>query len=77
MTPWMPRLAAAVRRGDEPTRKALEAQARRRGRAPQGRRSRSYEDWTRYEIEERAGEIGIEGRSQMTKDELIDALRSH
>jgi len=29
------------------------------------------------ELEERAAEIGIEGRSEMTKDELIDALRNH
>ena len=43
----------------------------------QGRRGRSYEDRTKEELEERAAEIGIEGRSEMTKDELIDALRNH
>jgi hypothetical protein len=37
----------------------------------------SYEDRTRDELEERAAEIGIEGRSDMSKDELIDALRNH
>jgi hypothetical protein len=42
-----------------------------------GGRSGSYEDWTREELEERAAEIGIEGRSEMTKDELTDALRNH
>ncbi|MBJ3761612.1 Rho termination factor N-terminal domain-containing protein [Maribius pontilimi] len=36
-----------------------------------------YEDWTKDELYERAQEIGIEGRSDMTKDELIDALRNH
>ena len=34
-----------------------------------------YEDWTKDELYDRAQEIGIEGRSDMTKDELIDALR--
>lgn len=36
-----------------------------------------YEDWTKDELEDRAAEIGIEGRSKMDKDELIRALRSH
>ena len=37
----------------------------------------SYEDRTKEELEERAAEIGIEGRSNMSKGELIDALRNH
>lgn len=36
-----------------------------------------YEDWTRDELYQRAQEIDIAGRSDMTKDELIDALRKH
>jgi Rho termination factor, N-terminal domain len=42
-----------------------------------GGQAEDYEDRTKEELEERAAEIGIEGRSQMTKDELIDALRNH
>ena len=42
-----------------------------------GSKAEDYEDRTRGELEERAREIGIEGRSNMTKDELIDALRNH
>src|ERR671923_258495 len=42
-----------------------------------GGEAESYEDRTKEELEERAAEIGIEGRSDMSKDELIDALRNH
>jgi hypothetical protein len=35
-----------------------------------------YEEWTKDELYERARELGVEGRSDMTKDELIEALRS-
>lgn len=35
------------------------------------------EDRSRDELYEEAKEIGIEGRSDMTKDELIEAIRSH
>ena len=42
-----------------------------------GGESGSYEDWSKDDLEQRAKEIGIEGRSDMTKDELIDALRNH
>lgn len=42
-----------------------------------GGQSGSYEDWTVDDLRGRAAELDIEGRSSMTKDELIDALRSH
>ncbi|HSJ34968.1 MAG TPA: Rho termination factor N-terminal domain-containing protein [Acidimicrobiia bacterium] len=42
-----------------------------------GGKADPYEEWTRDELYERAQEIGIEGRSDMTKDELIAALRNH
>jgi hypothetical protein len=42
-----------------------------------GGKSESYEEWTTDELEDRAKEIGIEGYSNMNKDELIDALRNH
>ncbi|MCB1312847.1 MAG: Rho termination factor N-terminal domain-containing protein [Sedimentitalea sp.] len=45
--------------------------SRKGGKAP------PYEEWTRDELYDRAREIGIKGRSDMTKDELIEALRNH
>lgn len=36
-----------------------------------------YEDWTKDDLYARAQEIGIEGRSDMDKAELIKALRNH
>jgi hypothetical protein len=42
-----------------------------------GGKSGSYEDWSKEDLQERAKEIGIEGRSKMNKGELIDALRNH
>ena len=42
-----------------------------------GGKSPAYEEWSVDDLHERAAEIGIEGRSDMDKDELIDALRNH
>jgi len=42
-----------------------------------GGKSGDYQDWSKDELMHRAREIGIEGRSRMGKDELIQALRNH
>ena len=42
-----------------------------------GGKAPPYEEWTKDDLYTRAQEIGIDGRSDMTKDELIEALRSH
>ena len=36
-----------------------------------------YEEWTKDDLYDRAQELDIEGRSDMDKDELIEALRNH
>lgn len=42
-----------------------------------GGQAGSYSDWTVDDLRGRAAEIGISGRSTMTKDELVQALRNH
>jgi hypothetical protein len=42
-----------------------------------GGKAAKYEEWPKSDLEKRAAEIGIGGRSKMNKKELIDALRNH
>ncbi|MDA0160574.1 Rho termination factor [Solirubrobacter ginsenosidimutans] len=53
------------------------ANSDRHSTAEKGGKAPSYEEWNKEDLEKRAAEIGIDGRSKMTKDELIDALRNH
>lgn len=49
-----------------------------RGRAAvaaEGGASPSYDEWTRDDLYARAQELDVDGRSGMTKDELVEALR--
>lgn len=57
------RIANAKAAGDNPSSK--------------GGKAEPYEDWTRDDLYDKAKTIGIEGRSGMTKAELIAALRDH
>lgn len=40
-----------------------------------GGKADKYEERTKEELYEKAQEVGIDGRSEMSKDELINALR--
>ena len=42
-----------------------------------GGQSTRYEEQSKEDLKERARDLGIEGRSELNKDELIDALRNH
>jgi hypothetical protein len=46
-------------------------------RARKGSKGAPYHDWTKQGLVERAKQIGIKGRSRMSKAELIKALRDH
>jgi len=45
------------------------APSKKGGKAP------PYEEWSKAELYDQAQNVGIHGRSDMTKEELIDALR--
>lgn len=65
---------------DEGYSKEKSARIANTGRSKAGERggkSKPYEERTKKELYQQAKEIGIEGRSQMNKEELIKALRNH
>lgn len=39
--------------------------------------SPAYESWSKSDLYQRAKEVSIDGRSRMSKADLIDALRNH
>ena len=45
--------------------------------ARRGGEGGDYEDRTKDELLDKARDVGIAGRSKMSKSELIDALRNH
>ena len=64
-------------KGESKQKAARIANTSRSGAGKRGGKSGSYEDWSKQDLQERAKEIGIGGRSKMNKGELIDALRNH
>jgi len=45
--------------------------------ARRGAKGGDYEDRSKSDLYDKAKQVGIEGRSKMTKKELISALRNH
>jgi hypothetical protein len=72
----------ALRREGESKEKAARianagARSSRKQVGRKGGKSPAYEDWSKDDLVQRAREIGIEGRSTMSKSELVKALRNH
>jgi hypothetical protein len=63
--------------GESKEKAARIANVPRKQSGKKGGRSGSYDDWSKTDLEKRAREIGIEGRSSMSKKELVKALRHH
>jgi hypothetical protein len=53
------------------------ANSPRRQTATKGGRAPKYEDWSKSDLLDKAKQVGISGRSSMTKKDLISALRNH
>ena len=68
---------ALRREGASKEKAARIANSPRSSTGRKGGKASKYEDQTKEQLQERAREIGIEGRSKMNKGELIDALRNH
>ena len=70
-------------RAEEIAARTVNKQRREEGRTQSGKQSTSgtgnpntkLEDRTKEELQNRASELGIEGRSSMSKDELVRAIR--
>lgn len=63
---------------DEGMSKEKAARIANTGRTTAGKRGGSspkYEDWSKDDLYDKAKQVGIDGRSKMSKDELIKALR--
>jgi len=52
------------------------ARSSRKAVSKRGGKSPAYEDWSKQDLVERARQIGVAGRSKMSKSELIGALRN-
>ncbi len=65
--------------GESKEKAARIANARAAGEdvSEKGGEAEDYEARTVDELRDRAAELGIEGRSEMDKDQLINALRNH
>ena len=68
---------ALRREGASKEKAARIANTSRSQSGKKGGQSPSYEEWSKQDLQQRAREIGIEGRSKMDKGDLIDALRNH
>ncbi len=66
-------------KGESKQKAARIANAKAGGGNPskKGGKSSKYEDQSKDQLQKKAADVGIEGRSKMSKGELIDALRNH
>ena len=72
------RIANSTARVAHSTARAADSAAgvSRKKAAKHGGEARSYDDWKVPDLQRRAKQVGITGRSAMTKKQLIKALRA-
>jgi hypothetical protein len=66
-------------KGESKQKAARIANAKAGGGQPskKGGKASKYEEQTKQQLQKKAADVGIEGRSKMSKGELVDALRDH
>ncbi|MBW3581990.1 MAG: Rho termination factor [Euryarchaeota archaeon] len=67
----------ALRRKGYSKEKAARIANEGKSGSKKGGKAEGYEEWSKEDLEKKASEVGIEGRSDMDKKELISALRNH
>ncbi|MBB1274414.1 Rho termination factor [Psychromonas sp. SR45-3] len=71
---------ALINQGNSKEKSALIANAQANPEmhpAKKGGKAQPYENWNKAELYKRAQTLTINGRSNMNKEELIEALRAH
>jgi hypothetical protein len=68
---------ALRREGESKGKAARIANTSRHNAGRRGGKHGQYEDWSKNDLYQKAKQVGIEKRSYMDKDALIDALRNH
>ena len=63
--------------GESKEKAARIANTPRKQAGKRGGKSGSYDDWSKDDLKKRVRDIGIEGRSSMSKQQLVKALRDH
>ncbi len=66
----------ALRRKGASKQKAARIANTGKSASKKGGKSGKYEDWSKSDLQKKAADVGIEGRSKMDKGELVDALRN-
>ncbi|MBW3595695.1 MAG: Rho termination factor N-terminal domain-containing protein [Planctomycetes bacterium] len=68
---------ALRRQGMSKNKAARIANSPRSKTGKKGGKSGKYEEWSKKQLYDKAKQVGIEGRSKMSKGELASALRNH
>ena len=67
----------AIRKSGASKEKAARIANAGKSASKKGGKAGKYEDWRKDDLQKKAKDVGIEGRSNMSKGDLVKALRNH
>ena len=67
----------AIRKSGASKEKAARIANAGKSASKKGGKAAKYEDWSKDDLQRKAKDVGIEGRSKMSKGDLVKALRNH